>query len=150
VAHSFDVNLTLTTGHTINLISGPNELIIEGEAGKIRVNRGGLTGKPVEEIDSDPQAKAEIEELMAKLYGGHLPASKLGHMQNFFDCVKQGGQPVANVADHVRAVNACHVANIALLMGKKVEFDAEAGRFADETANGLLARKRRPEYDITL
>ncbi len=50
VAYAFDVDISLSTGNTIKLISGNNELIIEGDQGKIRVNRGSLNGKPVEDI----------------------------------------------------------------------------------------------------
>jgi myo-inositol 2-dehydrogenase / D-chiro-inositol 1-dehydrogenase len=151
VAHAFDVNLKLSTGNTIQLISGENELIIQGENGKIRVNRGTLSGKPVEEVDNDPKAKQEIQELMTQLYGGSLPADKLGHMQNFFDCVKSGKQPVANVRDHVRAVNACHLANMTLLTGRKLTYDPVAGNFGgDAEANALMSRKQRAPYTIEL
>ncbi len=146
VAHSFDVDIKLSTGNIIKLTSGENQLVISGENGKIRVNRNSLTGKPVEEVDADPKAKREIEELMAKLYGGELPK---GHMQNFFDCVRSGRQPVANVRDHVRSVNACHLANIALVTGRKVAFDPQTQQFpGDAEANRLLARPSRPSYAI--
>ncbi|MCL4190763.1 MAG: Gfo/Idh/MocA family oxidoreductase [Thermoguttaceae bacterium] len=151
VAYSFDVDLTLSTGNVIKLVSGPNELLIEGERGRIRVNRGSLTGKPVEEVDADPKAKQEIAELMAKIYGGELPREPLAHMRNFFDCVKNGRPPVANVADHVRAVNACHLANIALVTGRKVTCDPKAGEFpGDAEATALMKRPRRAEYDIEI
>ena len=151
VAYEFDVDIKLSTGNMIKLISGPNELLIEGEEGRIRVNRGSLTGQPVEDVDADPQAKQEIEDLMAKLYGGSLPAKDLGHMRNFFDCIRSGKQPVANVPDHVRAVNACHLANLALLTGRKVVYDPVAGNFGnDAEANGLMKRTRRAAYDITV
>ncbi len=108
-----------------------------------------MTGKPVEDVDADPKAKAEIEELMAKLYGGSLPKKDLGHMQNFFDCIKDGKTPVANVHDHVRAVNACHLANIALLTGRKVTFDPKAYKFpGDDEANRLMYRDYRAGYEI--
>lgn len=147
VAHSFDVDVELSTGNQIKIVSGKNELIISGERGKIRVNRGGLTGKPVEEIDADPQALADIEERMATLYGGELPPADLPHMTNFFDCVRSGKQPVANVADHVRAVNACHLANIALILDRRVEFDPTSMQFpGDDEANLLLTRKSREAF----
>ena len=69
----------------IRLYSGENELIISGSRGRIRVNRGGLTGKPVEELtekDND-----WMQEEILKLCHGKKPGS---HMQNFFDCVKDG------------------------------------------------------------
>jgi myo-inositol 2-dehydrogenase / D-chiro-inositol 1-dehydrogenase len=146
VAFSFDVDINLSTGNTIQLTSGENQLLIEGELGRIRVNRGTLTGKPVEDIDADPKAKQEIEELMAKIYGGELPK---GHMNNFFECVRNGRQPVANVKDHVRAVNACHLANIALLTGREVKFDPKTQQFpGDDEANKLVGRAYREGYAI--
>ena len=154
VVSEFDVDIKLSTGNTIQLISGQNELLIEGENGRIRVNRGkadkgGLTGKPVEEIDADPKAKQEIEQLMAEIYGGSLPAEKLGHMQNFFDGIRNGKQPVANVPDHVRSVNACHLANIAMLVNRKVRWDAHQQQFVDDAeANLLIRRKQRKPYTI--
>ena len=60
VAYSFDVDIKLSTGNQIKLISGKNELLISGEEGKIRVNRGSLTGAPVEEVDADQDAVAVV------------------------------------------------------------------------------------------
>ncbi len=149
--HQFDVDLKLSTGNTIKLISGPNELLIEGEKGRIRVSRQRLTGKPVEEIDADAKAKQEIEALMAEMYGGSLPAANLGHMQNFFDCIRSGKQPIANVFDHVRAVNACHIANISMLVGRKIQWDPTSQEFIDDDeANALRQRKQREPYGITV
>jgi predicted dehydrogenase len=155
VAQEFDVEIKLSTGNTIQLVSGPNELLIEGENGRIRVNRGfkaegQLTGKPVEEIDADGKAKQEIEQLMVEIYGGPLPTHRRGHFQNFFDCVRSGRQPVANVPEHLRAVNACHMANIALLLGRKVRWDIEKQQFLDDAdAQALTKRKQREEYRVT-
>lgn len=148
VAYSFDVDVTLSTGNKIKVLSGPNELIISGELGRIRVNRERLTGKPVEDIDSDPVASREIQDLMIKVYGGELPTS---HMTNFFESVRAGKQPVANVAEHVRAVNATHLANIALLTNRTVKFDPVSQSFDnDPEANQLIKRSRRQGFDITV
>jgi predicted dehydrogenase len=149
VVRSFDVDLTLSTGNVIKLISGPNELLIQGEKGRIRVNRERLTGKPVEQVDADPKAKEEIEKLMAEIYGDSLETARRGHMANFFDCIRTGKQPVANVPEHVRAVNACHFANVALLVNRKIEWDVQAKAFkGDDEANALRSRKQRDEYRI--
>ena len=69
VAYEFDVDVKLSTGNVIKVLSGKNELIISGERGRIRVNRGGLTGKPVEDLAADKKGAAEIEEMMAQIYG---------------------------------------------------------------------------------
>jgi len=149
VIRAFDVDLKLSTGNTIELTSGPNALVISGDKGRIRVNRERLTGKPVEEVNADPKAKEEIEALMAEIYGGGLPAKRLGHMQNFFDCIRSGKQPVANVFEHVRSVNACHFANIAMLLNRKVAWDADKHEFqGDDEANVLCKRNQRAPYTI--
>jgi myo-inositol 2-dehydrogenase / D-chiro-inositol 1-dehydrogenase len=70
-------------------------------------------------------------------------------MQNFFDCIRSGQQPVANVREHIRAVNACHLANIALLTARKVQFDPQKQQFTgDDEANQLCSRKYRDGYAI--
>jgi predicted dehydrogenase len=149
VACAFDVDLTLSTGNVIKLISGPNELLLKGEKGKIRVNRGQLTGKPVEELAADAKANEKIEKLMEEIYGAKLDEIRRGHMANFFDCIGNGKQPVANVNDHVRAVNACHFANVALLLDRKIEWDVAAKKFkGDDDANVLRSRKQREPYKI--
>jgi hypothetical protein len=88
---------------------------------------------------------------MVAIYGGPIPSGENPHMQDFLDCIASGKTPVANVADHVRAGDACHLANIALLVGRKVQYDPAAANFgADAEANGLITRARRAAYDITL
>ena len=151
VAHTFDVDVTLSTGNVIKIVSGPNELVLEGERGKIRVNRGSLTGKPAEELQQDAKLKSEVDELMVKIYGRELPEGPHQHMRNFFDSIASETQPVANVHDHVRAVNACHLANIALLVNRRVEFDPKSVACpGDEVASQLIARRRREKYDFTV
>ncbi len=146
VAFSFDVNVKLSTGNEIKITSGDNELIIEGENGRIRVNRGSLTGRPVAEVDADPKAKSEIEESMVKIYGGDISGS---HMTNFFESIKNNRQPVASVPEHVRSVNATHLANIALLTGRKVVFDPSSRRFQnDDQANQLIQRPSREGFPL--
>ena len=60
------------------------------------MNHGGLTGQPVEQIDADPRAKKEIEELMVAIYGGPIPSGENPHMQDFWDCIASGKTPEAN------------------------------------------------------
>lgn len=148
VAYSFDVDVKLSTGNEIKITSGDNELLIEGEDGRIRVNRGSLKGRPVEQVDEDPVAKQEIEDLMVKIYGGDISAS---HMANFFESVRNGKPPVANVFEHVRSVNATHLANVALLTGRKVVFDPSTQRFqSDDEANQLIRRPSREGFELTV
>jgi len=144
VARQFDCDMKLPNGNTIKLLSGPNELLIEGELGKIRVNRGGLTGKPIEEMsDADRQ---QLDEEVVKLYGGRKPE---GHMKNFFNCIKDRSLPISDVHTHTKSVNACHMANIAMLLGRKIRWDPKKYDFIDDPqATALMTRKQREPYTI--
>ena len=144
VAKSFDCDMTFPNGNTIRLFSGPNELIIEGELGKIRVNRRDLTGKPIEDL-SDADTKW-LDEEVQKLYRG-MPME--GHMANFFHCVKTRERPISDVWTHTNSVNACHMANLAMLLARKLRWDPEKYQFVDDDeANALMSRKQREPYGI--
>ena len=143
-AVDFDCTMKFEGDKEIRLYSGENELIISGTEGRIRVNRGGLTGKPVEELTE--QDNEWMQEEILKLCHGKKPGN---HMQNFFDCVKEGGLPISDVWSHHRSVSACHLANIAMRLRRKVRFDPVREDFiGDEEASALLSRPQRPEYAL--
>jgi myo-inositol 2-dehydrogenase / D-chiro-inositol 1-dehydrogenase len=146
VAETFDVSIRYAEGPVVQLLSGINELIFYGDDGRrIRVNRGGLTGKPVEELT--PADEEDLQAVMRDIVGGELPA---GHMTNFFDCVRTRQSPVANVHSHVNALNACHMANICLRLGRSLTWDQAAYRFVgDDEANAMIARDQRAPYQTT-
>ncbi len=142
VAKTFDCTMLLPNGNTINLVSKQNELIIEGDKGKIRVNRGSLTGKPIEEMSEED--KKWLDDEVTRLYKGKKPGS---HMGNFFECVKDRSLPISDVFTHVNSVNSCHIANIAMLLDRKVKWDqAQYAFVADDEANALCTRKQREPW----
>jgi myo-inositol 2-dehydrogenase / D-chiro-inositol 1-dehydrogenase len=145
VANRFKVDMKLANSNEVTLFSGSNELIISGDRGRIRVNRGSLTGRPVEELTD--QEKVWLDEEVVKLYGGE-PRS---HMGNFFDCVKSRQQPVSDVFSHAHSVNACHMANIAMLLDRTVKFDPEKYDFVDDQqASALMSRPVREPWTVKL
>jgi len=146
VANRFRVDMKLPGGNEITLFSGPNELIISGEKGKIRVNRGSLTGSPVEEINASEQDRKWLDEEVNKLYR-NMPMQ--GHMANFFHCVKTREKPISDVWTHCSSVNACHIANISMLLDRTVRFDPKKYQFVDDAeANALMTREQRAPYQI--
>ncbi|MGD9127935.1 MAG: dehydrogenase, partial [Planctomycetia bacterium] len=148
VAQNFDVNFTFPNGNTVRLYSGRNELIISGEKGKIRVNRGSLTGKPVEEIAASKAERDWLDQEVLKLYKGKKPGN---HMQNFFECIRDHSEPQSDVASHVNSVNMCHMANIAMMTGRKLTWDQAAYEFVgDPEANAFINRPQRKGFEIRL
>ncbi len=154
VAQNFDCNLTFADGQVCRLYSGTNELIISGDKGRIRVNRGGLTGAPVEALT--PEDDDWINEAIVELCHGKDPSGEDGndnragaHMHNFFDCIKDGGKTISDPWTHHRSVSACHLANIAMQLGRPLEFDPDAETFPhDEEATAMLRREQREDYSI--
>lgn len=154
VAVDFDCNLTFADGQVCRLYSGKNELILSGDKGRIRVNRGGLTGAPVEDLT--PADEDRINDEIIKLCHGKDPSGQNGsdnaagaHMHNFFDCVKDGGRTISDPWTHHRSVSACHLANISLELGRKLQFDPEKEDFVgDAEASAMLKREQRPKYSI--
>lgn len=141
-AVNFDCTMKFAGNKSIRLYSGTNELIISGDKGRIRVNRGGLTGRPVEEL-TDADHEWMREEIL-KLCHGKQPGD---HMRNFFECVKEGGLPISDVYSHHRAVSVCHLANIAMQLGRPLKFDPVREDFVgDQEASAMLSRPQRPEY----
>lgn len=146
VAHTFDAMMKFKNGSSINLTSGKNELIIEGTQGKIRVNRGGITGKIVDDIKADKSLQEQLNAKIEEIYRGKVTP----HMVNFFNCVKSRQLPISDVFTHHRSVSVCHLANIAMQLGRKLNFDPGKQQFnSDEQANSMLSRKQRAGYEIS-
>jgi hypothetical protein len=71
------------------------------------------------------------------------------HVRNFLDCVKTRSQPRTNADAACNAHIACHAANIALSLGRKVEYDATKHEFInDEQANRLRSEALREPWRI--
>lgn len=144
-ATQFAIDLRYADGSLIHVQHGPdNGIWFEGDQGRIFVNRSKITGEPAENLTADEQAKYEQE--IAKLYKGK---QRKGHMQNFFACVKDRGEPVSDVFSHHREVSSCHLCNIAMLLKRKLRWDPRKEDFiGDAQASALVARLQRPAYAI--
>ncbi len=161
VATEFDCHYEFPGGHTARLYSGRNELIISGSGGRIRVNRGGLTGLPAEKLgvatsgkddwskdaaDKSGKGPQWLQDKVADLCHGKPAGS---HMDNFFACIADGGKPISDVWSHHRSVSLCHLANIAMILDRPLTWDPESESFADdEQANAMRSRPQREGYEI--
>jgi hypothetical protein len=144
---------------------GRNGLMFEGDKDRIFVNRGTLAGKPIDALAAEFGVKpAELPfqpGVREKFYGVYpddnasrtLKAGKLdaivNHMGNFFDCIKTRRLPISDVASQHRSVSTCHLANIAIRLGRKLRWDPDKELFVgDEAANTWLRREQRKPYQI--
>jgi hypothetical protein len=71
------------------------------------------------------------------------------HIRNFLDCVKTRAQTRANADVACYAHIACHAANVALFLGRKVSYDPVKNEFiGDEEANRLRSEALREPWRL--
>ena len=121
---------------------GDNGILFEGTEGRFFVNRGKITGRPVEDLKDNPLPDGAIEEV----YGGPVSAN---HTANFTDAMKSRKQPISDVWSHNRMLDICHLSNIAMRLGRPLQWDPEKREIVgDAQANSFLARESRKGFEI--
>jgi len=73
------------------------------------------------------------------------------HSRNFLDCIKSRKRPIADVEDGHEVVTACHLANISLWVGRKLQWSPETQVIiGDPEAAAHLIRPYREPWDEVL
>ena len=133
--------------------NGRNGVMFIGTEGRIFVNRGIVSGKPVEELADRPLPRDEFnvydyDNLYRPERMGKLDAI-INHMGNFFDCTNSRRATLSSVESQHRSVSTCHLGNIAMKLGRKLTWDPQKELFVgDDEANTLLSRPQREPYKI--
>lgn len=132
---------------------GRRGLLIEGDEGRIFVNRAVLDGAPVDALKNNPLKREEYQlyahdNLSRPPRAGKLDAI-VNHMGNFFDCVRTRQPTLSDIESQHRSVSTCHLANISMRLGRPLQWDATKERFInDKEADTWLAREQREPYKI--
>ena len=121
-----------------------NGVLFEGTKGRIFVNRGRLTGKPVEDLKSNPLPAGALERVYK-----NRPLTD--HFRNFIESVAERRDPISDVHSHHRALSTCHLAGIAARLGRKIAWDPQAEEIVgDEQAAALVSRTPRKGFEIEM
>jgi len=143
-SHDFNVIAKFASGVEMHITSrGDNGILFEGSKGRFFVNRGKITGIPIDENwDKDVYGPEQLSEL----YKGK-PFE--GHKQNFYRCLAEGGLPVSDVYSHVQTMNTCHLAAIAARLNRTINWDPKAEKITgDDLAATFFAREQRSGFEI--
>ena len=130
-----------------------NGIMFTGTEGRVFVNRGVVSGKPVEDLASNPLPREEytvydFDNLERPQRAGKLDAI-INHMGNFFDCVEARKQPISDVVSQHRSVSTCHLGNISMHMRRPLKWQPDEERFVDdEQANAMLRRPQRSGFEV--
>jgi hypothetical protein len=121
---------------------GDNGILFEGTEGRIFVNRGKLTGAPVDELKSNPLPNGAMEEV-------YKNRPLVDHFRNFFEAARDRKEPISDVFSHHRALSTCHLAGIAARLNRKITWDPKhESVVGDEQAQGLITREYRKGFEI--
>lgn len=144
-ATNFEIHAQMPNGVQMIITSeGDNGILFEGTEGRFFVNRGKITGKPVEDLKSKPLPDGAIEEV----YGGKVSEN---HTANFVDAMRSRKQPISDVWSHNRMLEICHLSNIAMRLGRELTWDPTQREIVgDDQANSFLARENRKGFEIKL
>jgi predicted dehydrogenase len=115
-----------------------NGIKFEGDNGWIWVNRNEILAGDDALLSTPLPAGAQ------RLYKSD------DHIGNFFQCVRSRQSPAADVETGHRSVSLCHLGNIALRLGRKLQWDHAREKFTGEGAaedNRWLAREMRRPYN---
>lgn len=108
-----------------------------GERGRIHVTRGKLTAS------DESLLKEPLESDSPRLYVSD------NHHKDFLDCIRSRKLPICDVAIGHRTATACHLANIAIQLGRPLRWDAVKEEFpGDAEANALLQRPYRKPWNL--
>lgn len=119
-----------------------NGIKLEGENGSIFGSRNKLEGDLIEELKTNPLPENAIRDLCK----GKDPGN---HMRNFVECIRDRSLPISDVFTHHKAMTTCHLANIAIRLGRELNWDAKIEKIiGDEQANSFQSREQRKGFEI--
>lgn len=111
----------------------------EGTEGWLWVTRG----------DWDASDKSMLESEIGE--GGVRLIKSENHFRNFIDCVISREQPVAPCETAHRSISIGHLGNIAMILGRDLQWDPEKEEFiGDEEANALRSRPLRDPWTLDI
>lgn len=135
VPRKVNVQARYADGVVIRMNNGEKGVRFDGDQGWIRVDDfGNITPKSM------------LKELSVSGVGYTYMA---GHVRNFIDCVRSRRQPVSGPEISQRSHTIAHCANLSLRLGRKLQWDPERERFAnDDEANRMLVRTMRTPWGV--
>ncbi len=137
-ATDYEVDYTYANGvKMLTTTQGRNGIRFFGEKGELFVARGAIEARP-KEILEDKVGTMPIK----------LPVSN-NHHGNFVDCIRSRKRAISDVELSHRSATVCHLGNISMLLGRKLEWDPDKEQFVGDTAaNRMLSRAERQGWRL--
>jgi predicted dehydrogenase len=149
-AEEFDLDYQYANGVTLKVISGGAAIKFEGSEGWIGFEgwRGPLQASKPKILDSKIGPN-EVHLYRPSEVVARTDGMKGGEHRNFVDCVKSRKPCYAPAETGHRTITIAHIGNIAMLLGRKLNWDPKAERFVnDAEADAMLSRNQRQPWAI--
>jgi predicted dehydrogenase len=116
--------------------------IFVGDQCKMEINRNKFTTNPPDFVNDAP------DPAVAEKWEGDGWVAK-GHVENWFDCIRDRTKPNADVEIGHRTASLCQLLVITRKLGRRLHWDPDQEQFVgDEEANALLDRPRRDGWKL--
>ena len=135
----FDVTFTYDNGVTLRLGNTDSTWLVQfnGSDGWVKVHWDGLEASRPEILDYEPGSGAVV-----------LKTTQ-DHYDNWFDAIENGTPTIADVEAGHRSATICHLANIAIDLGRELTWDPVAEQFpGDAEANARRSRPQRAPWNV--
>jgi len=140
---------------------GSYGIMLQGTKGTLMVDRAGYQIVPQMAGNTDKGAQGSLnayDDLLGVGFyytaegvseRGTTSVQHFPHVRNFLDCVRSRKQPTVDIETGHHSTVTCLIGNIALRVGQKLQWDAQAERFKNSTeANALLTRQYRAPWRL--
>ncbi len=119
-------------------------VLFEGEKGRIYVNRDKVTGKPIEDARCRSGAERKDHERREGPVQRQPGQTGRSHGQ-FLRGLQAQPAGISDVESQHRSVSVCHLGNISIRLGRKIEWDPEKQEIVgDSEANAMLQAHQQP------
>lgn len=123
-----------------------NGINFEGDKGSLFVSRAKVEGPAVDELKDNPLPADAVRLHDTPGYKSNVLSR---HFMQFFDCMYGDAKPLSDVVGQHRSTTACHLANIAMRVGRKVTWDPVREEVVnDPEAAAMLTRAQRVPYQL--
>jgi len=137
IKYTYDNGVVLNCRQVPDTKSNKQGTEFVGEKGSLFVYRGGMIANPPELLKSVEVPRIDNRD------------ANIAHVNNFFDCIKTRKKPAADISIGHRSATVCHLGNIAVRTGKKIQWDPKQETIIgdSETAKWLSKEYRKP-YEL--
>ena len=139
VYSKYDVEYTYASGVKVNLKEGSGTLRVTGSEGWFTYDWG------AQAFGSGSQDFTQV-----KIGSGEIHVYKSdNHVENFLQCVRTRQQTISPPEVGHRSASMCHLAVIAMDVGKPLDWDPVAERFLNsQEANRMTSRSMRSPWHL--